>query len=393
MSTTQMKEPEASTRIDINGRCDTRFQVVYDSFARNLESGEDIGASAAVFIDGEPVVDIWGGHIDQERTRPWERDTIVNNFSTTKTMTALVALILADRGELDLDAPLTKYWPEFAPYGKGVITTRMCLGHTAGLPGWTETMTLEDILDWDKATTLLARQAPWLKPGTSSAYHPLTYGPLIGEVVRRVTGKTLKAFFAEEVAGPLGADYHIGAPPEADARVSPMIQGSPLIEPTGDLMWDRAYHNPLCTPQSCSTIPWRRGDLGGSNGHGNARSVALVQSVLSSGGEVGSTRLLSRAGCERLLEVQADGPDRLFGFNLRWGLGFALENSATVEIYGPRIAGRRIATWGGSGGSIIFNDLDAHMTVAYVMNRHLEHGGVDPRGLGIVRAAYEGLLG
>ena len=142
-------------------------------------------------------------------------------------MTALVALMLADRGELDLDAPVTKYWPEFAPHGKSAIATRMFLGHTAGMPGWTETMTFEDILDWEKATTLLARQAPWLPPGTVSAYHPITYGPLIGEVFRGITGKTLKAFFAEEVAGPLGADYLIGAPVEADARVSPMIQGSP----------------------------------------------------------------------------------------------------------------------------------------------------------------------
>jgi CubicO group peptidase (beta-lactamase class C family) len=379
--------------VEVHGTCDERFTAVRDLLAAQLASGADIGASAAVFIDGEPVVDVWGGFCDEARTRRWERDTIVNNFSTTKTMTALVALMLADRGELDLDAPVTKYWPEFAPYGKSAISTRMFLGHTAGMPGWTETMTMDDIVDWDKATTTLAGQAPWLKPGAGSAYHPITYGPLIGEVVRRITGKSLKTFFAEEVAGPLGADYYIGAPPEADARVSPMIQGSPLIQPVGDLLLDRAFHNPLCTPQNCSTHLWRRADLGGSNGHGNARSVALVQSVLSCGGEVGGVRLLSRAGCERLLEVQAEGPDRLFGFNLRWGLGFALENATTVEIYGPHIAGRRIATWGGSGGSIIFNDLDARMTVAYVMNRHLEHGGVDPRGVGIVRAAYEGLLG
>jgi CubicO group peptidase (beta-lactamase class C family) len=394
MNATQLKDSELSTaEVRIEGSCDERFQVLYEFFARNLATGEDIGASAAVFIDGEPVVDLWGGYTDKERTRPWERDTIVNNFSTTKTMTAIVALMLADRGELDLDAPVTKYWPEFALHGKSAISTRMFLGHTAGMPGWTETMTLEDILDWEKATTTLARQATWLKPGDGSAYHPLTYGPLIGEVVRRITGRTLKAFFAEEVAGPIGADYHIGAPAEADSRVSPMFQGSPLIQPTGELLWDRAYHNPLCTPQSCSTIAWRRGDLGGSNGHGNARSVALVNSVLSCGGEVGGVRLLSRAGCERVLEVQADGPDRLIGFTIKWGLGFALQNSSTAAIYGPRTAGRRVATWGGSGGSIIFNDLDAHMSVAFVMNRHLEHGGVDPRGIGIVRAAYEGLFG
>ncbi len=387
MNATQLQE-----KVEVQGTCDARFRKLYDFFAENVNNGQDIGASAAVFIDGEPVVDLWGGHIDKERTRPWQKDTIVNNFSTTKTMTAIAALILADRDELDLDAPVTKYWPEFGANGKGAISTRMFLGHTAGLPVWTETMTMEDILDWDKASTLLAQQAPWLKPGGQSAYHPITYGVLIGEVVRRITGKTLKAFFAEEVAGPLGADYFIGAPLEAEARVSPMTQGSPLIQPLGDLIWDRAYHNPLCTAGNCSTPEWRRGDLGGSNGHGNARSVALVNSVLACGGEVGGVRLLSRSGSERVLEVQADGPDRLIGFNITWGLGFALQNSNTVEIYGPLTAGRRITTWGGSGGSTIFNDLDARMSVAYVMNRHLEHGGVDPRGIGIVRAAYEGLL-
>ncbi len=377
--------------VTIDGICDERFTRVRDRLAAQLASGEDTGASAAVFIDGEPVVDIWGGHLDQARTRPWERDTIVNNFSTTKTMTALCALILVDRGELDLNAPVTKYWPEFAAHGKNRIVVRQLLGHTAAMCGWTETMTVEDILDWEKATTMLARQAPWFEPGTVSAYHPMTFGVLIGEVFRRITGKTLKAFFADEVAAPLGADYHIGAPAECDARVSLMIQGSPLIAPTGDLIRDRAFHNPLLTPPIAGTIAWRRGELGGSNGHGNARSVALVQSVLSCGGEVRGVRLLSRAGCERALEVQADGPDRMLGFNLRWGLGYALGNSTAVEIYGPGIAGKRIAFWGGSGGSFVMNDLDARMTVAYVMNQHQEHGGIDLRGISVVRAAYDSL--
>jgi len=382
-----------SNTIELQGVCDTRFNTVRDVFAANLANGEDIGASAAVFIDGEPVVDLWGGYIDRERTQPWQRDTIVNNFSTTKTMTALVALILADRRELDLNAPVVKYWPEFAPHGKDRILVRHLLGHTAAMCGWTETLTFEDLLDWEKVSSLLARQAPWYEPGTISGYHPMTYGVLIGEVVRRVTGRTLKDFFAEEVAGPLGADYHIGAPASADARVSPMIQGSPLIQATGDLLRDLAYHNPLMTPQLSSTIAWRRAELGGSNGHGNARSVALVQSVLSCGGEVGGVRLLSRAGCERVLEVQADGPDRIVGFDTRWGMGLALQNATLVEIYGPRIAGRRVACWGGSGGSFVMNDLDARMTVAYVMNRHLEHGGIDSRGIGVIRAAYESLFG
>jgi CubicO group peptidase (beta-lactamase class C family) len=388
MSTTT--ESATTFEVQVQGTCNRRFAAVQEAFAKNLRSGEDIGASAAVFIDGEPVVDIWGGFVDEARTRPWQRDTIVNNFSTTKTMTALCALVLADRGELDLDAPVAKYWPEFAAEGKRSVLVQHLLAHTSGLPGWTEPVTVDDILDREKARTLLARQAPWFKPGSTLAYHAITFGPLIGEVTRRITGKTLGAFFAEEIAGPLCADYHIGTGPECDARVSPMIQGSPFLQPSGqNSVQDRVYLNPYCTPQIASTVAWRRGELGGSNGHGNARSVAAIQSVLSNGGEARGVRLLSRAGCERTVEVVSDGVDLVMGLPLRFGLGYALASPAMTTIYGPHVEGHRLAAWGGSGGSFVMNDLDARMTVAYVMNHHFEHGGIDHRAIDVIRAAYD----
>ena len=374
---------------NIQGTWNNEFAGVQEALAKNLDSGEDIGASAAVFIDGEPVVDIWGGYFDEARTRPWEKHTIVNMFSTTKTMTALCALILVDRGEIDLHAPVKKYWPEFAAAGKERIEVRHLLGHTSGMAGWTETVTFEDIYDPEKSTTLLARQAPWWEPGTAPGYQPITFGTLIGEVIRRVTGKTLGKFFAEEVAGPLGADYHIGTGPECDDRVSLMIQSSPYIQPTGRLISDRAYFNPFATPQRAGTIPWRRAELGGSNGHGNARSVALLQSVLSCGGQVGKVRLLSREGCERALQEQANGTDLVFGLPIRWGLGFALSSPVVDQIYGQRTKGHRIAMWGGSGGSFVLNDLDLRMTVAFVMNKHVEAGGFDHRSIDIINAAYD----
>src|SRR5262245_40753421 len=277
--------------VKVHGTCHPQFAAVRDALEKNLNNGEDIGSSAAVFIDGEPVVDIWGGFIDETRTRPWERDTIVNNFSTTKTMTALCALVLADRGELEVDAPVAKYWPEFSAEGKGSISVRQLLAHASGLPGWTEPVTVPDILDREKARTLLERQAPWFRPGSTLAYHAITYGPLIGEVIRRITGKTLGAFFAEEIAGPLGGDYHIGTGPECDARVSPMSQGSPFLEPTANDVQNRVFLNPYCTPQIASSVEWRRAELGGSNGHGNARSVAAIQSVLSNHGEARGVRI------------------------------------------------------------------------------------------------------
>jgi CubicO group peptidase (beta-lactamase class C family) len=373
----------------IQGTWRDEFSEVKDALAKNLDTGEDVGASAAVFMDGKPVVDIWGGYFDEARTRPWLRDTIVNNFSTTKTMTALCVLILADRGELDLHAPVKKYWPEFAAAGKERVEVRHFLGHTSGLAGWTEPVTLEDIYDREKSTTLLAQQAPWWEPGTLSGYHPITFGPLIGEVIRRITGKTLGRFFAEEVAGPLGADYHIGTGPECDDRVSLMIQSSPWIQPSGNnTIADRAYFNPFISPQTAGTIGWRRAELGGSNGHGNARSVALVQSVLACGGEVGGVRLLSQKGCERVLEEQANNNDLLFGFPIRWGVGYALNCPMLQTIFGPRVEGRRVACWGGSGGSFVMVDLDARMSVAFVMNKHVEAGGWDHRSVDIIKAAY-----
>jgi CubicO group peptidase (beta-lactamase class C family) len=338
------------------------------------------------------VVDIWGGYFDEAHTRPWERDTIVNSFSTTKTMTALSALILADRGVIDLNAPVAKYWPEFAAEGKRDIEVRHLLGHTAGLPGWTEPVTLADILDRDKATTLLARQAPWWEDRTVSGYHSITYGPLIGEVIRRATGKTLKQFFAEEVAGAVGADYHIGAPPECDDRVSIMISSAPPRARAGaETLIDRAFFNPYVFPTDSGTIAWRRGELGGSNGHGNARSVAMVQQILACGGTVRGKRVLSPAGCERVFDVQAEGVDLILGYGLRWGLGYGLAHPVVNALYRNRFDGRRVAFWGGSGGSFVVNDLDRRMTVAFVMNRHVESHDTDSRSIDITCAAFDSL--
>ncbi|MFI1255335.1 serine hydrolase domain-containing protein [Streptomyces netropsis] len=187
-------------------------------FADSLHSGADVGASVAVYLDGEPVVDLWGGYADPARTQPWQRDTITNVWSITKTMTTLCALLLVDRGELDLCAPVAKYWPEFGTAGKDRVEVRHLLGHTAGLPDWDQPMTLDDLCDWEKATTLLARQTPRWLPGTASGYHRFTHGFLIGEVIRRISQQPTGAFFADQIAAPLDVDFHIGLPAEDDHR-------------------------------------------------------------------------------------------------------------------------------------------------------------------------------
>ena len=377
--------------VDIQGTLDDRFSSVRDVLATNLESGADVGASVAVFVDGDPVVDIWGGFADVERTRPWERDTITNVWSTTKTMTALCALVLADRGEIDFYAPVARYWPEFKANGKESIEVRHLMSHTAGLSGWEEPMTTADLYDWDKATSLLAAQAPWWEPGTASGYHAITQGYLVGEVVRRVTGQSLGTFFRTELAEPLGADFHIGLPASADGRVSNVIPPPPAdfaalgaVDPNSIAM--RTLLNPLPTVEAVWTEGWRRAEIPAANGHGNARSVALVQSVLACGGHLNGRRFLSEAGCRAVFDEQSNGPDLVLTLPIRFGMGYGLPSEGMP--IGPNA---QTCYWGGYGGSVIVVDLDRRATIAYMMNR-MESGIVgDARGFSIIAAAHEAI--
>jgi CubicO group peptidase (beta-lactamase class C family) len=365
---------------DISGVCDERFAGVRQALASNLDKDADVGASVAVFIDGQPVVDIWGGHLDEQKTRPWQTDTITNVWSITKTMTALCALILADRGDLEFSAPVARYWPEFAAAGKSAVEVRHLLGHTSGLSGWTEPITSDDLIDWDKMTSLLAAQEPWWEPGSQSGYHALTQGFLVGEVVRRITGVSLGTFFAAEVAGPLGADFHIGLPAEDDDRVGPIIP--PELPDGADTtsVAARTLLNPHMTGAEPWKASWRRAEIPAANGQGNARSVALVQSVVACGGELNGRRLLSTKGCEAIFEEQANGTDLVLGPGFRLGMGYGL-SSEMIPI------GPRGCFWGGWGGSIVMLDLSTRMVVSYVMNKMASGLVGDTRGGDILIAA------
>ena len=230
-----MTAPEVA----VHGTVEPGFEGVLAAFEENFATHGDVGASVAVTIGGRMVVDLWGGTAsfdgpdDDEAGVPgvegdWQQDTIINVMSTTKTMAALVCLMLADRGELDLYEPIASYWPEFAANGKDRIATRHVLSHTAGLAGWDEPLDETDFFDHDKLVGLLAAQAPWWEPGTQSGYHADTQGYLLGEIVKRVDGRTLGTFFAEEVAGPLDADFHIGTPAECDPRIARLIGSGPI---------------------------------------------------------------------------------------------------------------------------------------------------------------------
>ncbi len=379
--------------MDTNGTCDDRFSAVRDAFAANFEPGrdpEEVGASVAVTVDGELVVDVWGGTItnDEGVEAPWQRDTIINVWSTTKTVSALSMLMLADRGELDFYSPVAKVWPEFAANGKAAIEIRHVMSHMTGLAGWRDPITVEDLYDWDKATSLLAAQEPWWEPGTASGYHAVTQGYLEGEIVRRITGQTIGEFAAKEITGPLGADFHIGTPPECDARVGHVIPPATLLSDVvdRDSLAAQMFRHPTMGAGAANTIPWRRAEIPAAGGHGNARSVAMIHAPMACGGEANGVRLLSATGADPVFDEQTYAQDLVLPLKLRHGIGFGLPSAEM-----PISPSERACFWGGWGGSIIVIDLDQRMTYSYVMNRMGEGTTGDLRGAMPLLATYMAL--
>ncbi len=355
------------------------------AFEENFEQRGDVGASVAISLEDELVVDLWAGHRDQAKTLPWQRDTIVNVYSTTKTMAALAALLLADRNELDLYAPVRRYWPEFAQNGKDKVEVRHFLSHSAGLSGMDEPMTADDVYDWEKMTAALARQAPWWTPGTASGYHALTQGHLIGELVRRISGESLGSFFRRELAEPLGADFHIGTGPEHDHRIGELIppKTAPAGQQDDNSIASRTFANPSIAAKTSATRAWRQAEIPAANGHGNARSVVAVQTLAANLGRANGKQLMSEAGCRAIFDEQIFGQDLVLGVPIRFGMGYGL----TTDLM-PMGPNEHIAYWGGWGGSTAVIDQDARMCVSYVMNRMEGNLMGDLRGFKLLQAAY-----
>jgi CubicO group peptidase (beta-lactamase class C family) len=373
--------------MEISGTCDDRFTAVRDVFASNFKNGLEVGASVAVTVDGVPVVDLWAGEAVAGGSA-WQRDTIVNVYSTTKTMAATSILLAVDRGLVDLDAPVATYWPEFAQNGKEGVLVRHVMSHSAGLSGFDPPMKeASQLYDWDAVVTGLAAQKPWWTPGEGSGYHAVTQGFLQGEIIKRVTGKSLGTFFREEIAEPLGADFHIGLDPRHDSRVASLIPPGTNVAAgmtDADSIATRTMTSCNIDGTEPATEGWRRAEIPAAGGIGNARSVARIHSMLACGGEVDGIRILDERTVERILEEQTNGLDRVLGVPLRFGMGFGLIDTAF-----PLSPNERAFFWGGWGGSIAVIDLDARVSIAYVMNRMEANLLGDVRGGALAMTAFK----
>jgi CubicO group peptidase (beta-lactamase class C family) len=387
------------SEFNIEGECDKRFENVRKAFTENFQKRGELGAAVAIVMDGRPVVDLWGGHADKAKTRRWERDTLVNVYSTTKGFTATCAHRLIDQGKLDPDEPVAKYWPEFAQAGKKELPVRYILSHRVGLPAIKKPLAEDAIYHWDTMTSALEEQEPWWQPGTKHGYHALTIGWLVGEVIRRITGKGLGTYFRTKIAEPLGLDAHIGLDVKHDARVSDLLPSGPPEPGQPDLFAEaakdpegptaKAFLNPplLTKPNVVNTRAWRAAEIGGGNAHTTARSLARLYGALARGGEVDGYRIVRPEAIERCWAEQSYGPDQvLMQLPTRFSMGFMLSQPGMG--FGPNI---KAFGHPGAGGSLGFADPVKRIGFGYIMNQMANGLLIDARASALFNAFYAAL--
>jgi len=383
---------------EVHGEIASGYERVRDAFAANFDQHGDVGAAFSLYVRGEKVVDLWGGVADADTGRPWEEDTLQLVFSTTKGATAICAHLLAQRGELDLEAPVVEYWPEFAAEGKDRIPVRWLLSHRSGLPTVELHLTQCDVCAWQPIVEALAAQKPYWTPGTAHGYHALTYGWLVGEVIKRVDGRSIGRFFADEVAAPLGLDFFIGLPEAEEPRVSKLVTakigGVPaefdvatLPEPVRKLI--EAALDPEGLLQRALTVTRPTGldynsrevhaaEIPAANGITTARSLARMYAATV--GEVDAVRLLDPATVADATAEQSNGPDKVLMVPTRFGSGFFIP-SMFSPLLGPGSFGHA-----GAGGSLGMADVDRQIGFGYVMNKMQQNLSGDPRTLALVAA-------
>lgn len=390
-----------SAELNIDGKFDPEFSLVADAFAQNFELRNEVGASICVYRQGECVVDMWGGVADPETDKPWTQDTVSVVFSCTKAMTALSAHLLVDRGELNLHAPVGDYWPEYACNGKEKTTVGMFLNHTAGMASLRDPVKKGGMLDWDYITGEIARTAPWWEPGTRNGYHMITFGWTVGELIRRVSGKSLGEFFKTEIAEPLGADFSIGLPEEEEHRVAPVIPyrpqpGETLSPFTKALVSDPTSLQALCFMNTgglnYNTPETHRAHIGGAGGISNARAMAKIFSNLS---PTAVEPLLSPTRIQAMGSVvSATQQDATLLIPSRFAQGFMCSMDNRHIVGGQDcsfIIGRNAFGHVGAGGSCVFFDPDADLVFSYTMNRMGSGILLNSRGQSLIDAAYESL--
>ena len=379
------------SEIEIHGFCEEPFKLIEDAFRLNFQQGQEIGASVAVVHEGKLVVDLWGGYMDNQQTRSWEKNTLVNVYSTTKIMGAICMHLLADRNQIDLDAPIATYWPEFAQAGKENMPVKYILSHTTGIPGFSEKIAVEALYDWDRMTKMIAAQKPWWKAGTRSGYQSISFSFLVGELVKRVSGKSIGTFFREEIAHPLNIDFHIGTPQEYEPRIAELVgKPVPRWQQTVVKLFTPMIAKVVFNPDPNDLIPkantreWRAAELTSSNGHGNARSIAQVGAILACGGTYQGKHVLSSKSVDRAIEPQIKNFDKSTFTTVEWGLGFEL-NSKRYTL------GPRTFNWGGYGGSKCVMDRELQVSVGYAMNRLEGNLLNDKRAVKLVEATRKSL--
>ena len=369
---------------ELEGRVAEGFDKVARAFEQNFAEDLEVGASFAVVCEGEAVVDVWGGWADRAATRPWSADTLVNVYSTTKGMTALCVAILVDRGKIDYETPMAEYWPEFAAGGKSELTVGQVLSHQGGLSGLRKTITVRDYADWQKMVDLLASQEPLFPPGRSG-YHAITFGFLAGELVKRVDGRSLGTFFAEEIARPLGADVWIGLPESEDVRAAEILK--PTRPPDQALPSNPIATAALANPVLDAEVPnkrwYRAAEIPAANGQANARGLAQVYGLLANGGELSGVGLISPNTIAIATRERLSNDDLVLEIPMRWAAGYALNDGV---VYGP---GELTFGHSGWGGSFACADPIAGIGIAYAMNQMYPNLQGDERSQRLLAAVYE----
>lgn len=376
-------------RYPIHGQLASGAEPMLEAFLENFASGEEMGASVCVWRHGERIADLWGGFADAAASRPWGEHTLVNGMSSTKPVAATCFHLLVDRGLADYDDPIDRYWPEFAQNGKAGVPIRYILDHRLGLPLIPRAMWPDKLFDWNAMCAALAAEAPLWKPGSNAGYHVRTFGYLIGEVVRRIDGRTLGRFFRDEIAKPFGIDYYIGLPASEFGRCAefiPETRGT-IYDAAIDQDSYLARASPAIAPAVFNSPQWRQAELPASNGHGNARSLGRFYAILANGGEIDGKRLLSRKTLERATAVQHSIHELVMDRTYHQGLGF-LRSSPPIVPMGPHAT-----SFGhqGAGGALGFADPLNGIGFGYLMNKMHARRENGPRAGRLIDALYRSL--